>query len=246
MTARPFSIRCSAGGLVDEIRISIQYNLPGPAPAELSAIEQLFQHFTTLAAHGGLAGRALPAAQSTLTLRSYHVGGLTANWVFSDAKIDPAARLVIENLVHHIHVTLAPVDALDIETSLSSFCSQTIDAPPGRNVRLPFDFSVEPEQTRVVIEVDYASTVVTGDPGAHFIHLWDAWFHVAAAGGFEVGAREAFADSTWIPEEPESHQHGLMFWLDDVTINPQAFDSLLNAFANLHVHTASLEWVCVS
>ncbi len=246
MIARPFQV-CYLNLRIPNT-LEIQMTLENPLPTDAALLAQLrkpIQQFQQVAALGGMAGDLIPPTNSSLELVEHRASGAhELYWSFQKAHIDVGALVVVENLIHHLHLTKVPIRRLLIASDMISDGAPKEQELPYLYEPLPFNYSIEVEAVEVFIEVEFEHEQEK-NVLAKFEEAWRVWLALATSGGF--------ADDTILPEDikifpadnPRCLPDRISFSLDDVCISDQAYDSLINIFYRLHFQAAPIASVLI-
>jgi hypothetical protein len=196
---------------------------------------------------GGLAGAAHPPASSRLkALIEARLTGQANElvWAFEAANLDPGAILVLQNVLHHVHLLGTEIDSVAIYGTLV----RTGRAVPGELPvdHEPYAFEVEygMEQAQVLVDVDFDAPLEP-DHVTALQHGWNAWEIVAGFG--------AFADETYPPgraslaveDDLRVVSTGASANYDDVAIADAGFYCLVNMLQALHARGARIASVVI-
>lgn len=242
MIKRPFSVRRLPTAPPETLEVSVLL-ASGPSEAGLLRIQKLMADLVTVAANGGLSGSRIPPVESTLTLTREEVAPNACSWTFGEVRIDPGATLVLENIIHYIHLHVCAVSQMSFTVPGGSLMAEPQDTPPRLYSRMPFECSVEMDSAEVTIDIEPANALDDEALRAPFAQLWQSWLYVAAAGGFETEDFSVRNLTIFPADEVESYPNEITLRMDDVSVSEQAYDALINGFQRLHQTVAPLSLV---
>jgi len=239
MIGRPFVVRCVDTGPARKLEMVMRF-ADGTAPGDegLRLVKHLMGQFVHIAGSGALSGVRMPPTDSSLALGAERIAPDMCAWRFDDVHVAPETRMVLENLVHFIHLNVAPVTHLDFAMDAGNGMMQVQHEPPRLYAAPPFLCVVEPEAAEVVVDIDFAGEVVEEALREQYVQLWDSWLFVAAAGGFESEDFTSRSITIFPACEAESLPDQVSLFMDDVAVAETAFDALINGFHRLHFTVA--------
>jgi len=241
MINRPFAIRCvdtaPAGTLDVVIRFSANTT---PSDEGLRLVRRLMGHFIQVGANGALSGSRIPPIDSTLVLSAERIGPDRCAWRFEQVRVASDTRMVLENIVHFVHLNVSPVAQLDLIMQPGGGMMTAFHEPPKLFAPLPFQCVIEPEAAEVVIDIDFDHPVTDKNAREQFVRFWDSWVYIAAAGGFESEDFTSRGITIFPASEPDSQPDQISLFMDDVSVAATAFDALVNGFHRLHFTVAPI------
>lgn len=242
MISRPFTMRCVDTAPGGKLELVLRF-ADGAAPDDdgLRLVQRLMGHFVELAGGGALSGSRIAPTDSGLVLGAERIAADLCAWRFDQVHVAAETRMVLENLVHFIHLNVSPVTHLDFEVEAGSGMMMAQYETPKLYAPTPFQCVVEPEAAEVVIDIDFAAPDVEATLRVLYERLWDAWLFVAAAGGFESEDFTSRSITVFPASEAESLPDQVSLFMDDVAVADEAFDALINGFHRLHYTVAAIQ-----
>jgi hypothetical protein len=230
-----------------DLQVIVRFHPSVSLTAELrEALDRPFRDLATAGAWGAMAGeRHAPATSSMQLLTAAEpTGGNERLWTLATRNIDRGALLVIENVVHFLHMHVARVVALRIH-------SPSFGASPVVPAQLPADYEPRPfeveynmENVQVLVDVDFHDR---HDPASlePFRRAWTAWEGLAIQGGFADATTRPEVVSLAVEDELRVTSTGLSGAFDDVNISDAGFYCLVNMLATLHHRLAPISSVTI-
>lgn len=242
MISRPFLVRCVDTAPAGELELVMRF-ADGAAPGDegLRLVRHLMGQFAHIGGRGAFAGARLLPTDSSLALGAERIATDMCAWRFDEVHVAPETRMVLENLVHFIHLNVSPVTHLDFAMDAGNGMMQVQLEPPRLYVPPPFQCVVEPEAAEVVIDIDFAGEVVEEGLREQFVQLWDSWLFVAAAGGFESEDFTSRSITIFPASEADLLSDQISLFMDDVGVAEASFDALINGFHRLHYTVAPIQ-----
>lgn len=241
MIARPFAVRCLETATQETLDVAIRFSaMVTPSDDGLLLTQRLMSHFTRIAANGGLAGPSIRPVESTLSLMTAHIATDMCAWRFDNVQIAPDTRTVLENIAQFLHLNVSPVLQLDLMVPLGSRMFELQNTIPGIFPFPPFQYVFEADAAEIVIDIDFQNLVYDENIRKHFVHFWESWLYVSAAGGFETEDFSSRRISIFPAGDLESYPHQISLFMEDISINERAFDVLVNGYHRLHFTSAPL------
>ncbi|HEY0585099.1 MAG TPA: hypothetical protein VGD52_03130 [Pseudoduganella sp.] len=242
MISRPFSIRCVDTTPAGKLALAMRF-ADGATPDDdgLRLVQRLMGHFVEIGGAGALSGSRITPTDSGLVLGAERIAADLCAWRFEQVHVAAETRIVLENLVHFIHLNVSPVTHLDLAMDAGNGMMQVQHEPPRLYVPPPFQCVVEPEAAEVVIDIDLAGDAVEEGLREQFVQLWDSWLFVAAAGGFESEDFTSRSVTIFPASEADSLSDRISLFMDDVGVAEASFDALINGFHRLHYTVAPIQ-----
>lgn len=238
MLSRPFATHChsaplSGGG---NLQVIVQFK-PGVDFTEdlLISLRQPFRALATIGQWGGMAGDKYEPQQSTITLvtdGTLH-GAREVRWSFDATKIDPGTVFVIQNMLHFLHLNVTSVESLVIGSPLLLEGGGIREELPNGYEPCPFTVTYEREASQVSVDVEFRDRQVplVAEP---FREAWDAWYDVAAHGGFCSEDYPPEEAKIFVEDDLQVTSTGIGGVFDDVVIDDAGFYCLINMLQVLH------------
>lgn len=238
MLSRPFLTACHsiplAGGGSLQVAVSFA---PGVDLTQgiLHRVRRPFQGLSAMGQWGGMAGERFPPQTSTLVLVNDGVplGPSTIGWDFRVANVDEGTVFVIQNIVHHLHLFVAPVMRLDVRSPLVDDGAPVREDLPDDYEPYPFTVHDGRETSLVTVDVDFVGrqAPAAAEP---FREAWEGWFEVAAHGGFCSEDYPPGEVSIYVEDDLKVQSDGIGGVFDDVAIDDAGFACLVNMLQTLH------------
>jgi hypothetical protein len=238
MLSRPFATTCysapSPGG--GNLQVIVDFEpVVELTPDMLEQLRRPFQGLAEMGQWGGMAGEKYQPQHSTMVLVTdgVTVGPSTVRWDFNVMNVDPGTAFVIQNLVHNLHLFVAPVVSFVIRSPLVRDGAPVQEELPEDYEPYPFVVQDGRETSTVVVDVDFA---VRQPPSAAepFRDAWDGWYEVAAHGGFCSEDYPPEEVSIYVEDDLKVLSDGIGGVFDDVTIDDAGFYCLINMLQTLH------------
>jgi hypothetical protein len=237
---RPFIVRCFETEPAETLEVIVRFGARRLLNDEgMQLLQRLMRHLVSVGSNGGLSGSEIRPNDSTLFLASERISADICTWRLENVRIASSARLVFENIVHFVHLNVAPVSQLDLRFQPGGGMMKIPDTPLGRFVP-PFRCVIEPVAAEVVIDLEFDDALDDKNVSDQFINFWDSWLYVAAAGGFETSDFSSRIMTIFPVDEPDTGTNEISFFMDDVSVGDSAFDVLVNGFHRLHSTLASI------
>jgi hypothetical protein len=243
MITLPFTVSCVETAPPGTLDVSIRFPACGPGSDGLRLTQHMMADFIRVATDGGLAGSRLQPIDSTLSLAEERIAADVCVWKFDGAQIAPGARMVLENIVQFLHLNITPVSQLDISVPFGSEMATLQNAPPKLYTPIPFQYLYEVESSEVTIDIEFKHPVEDENLRNQFAHFWESWLYISAAGGFETEDFSSRRLTIFPADEPDSRPEEITLFMDDVSVDDNAFDALVNGFHKLHFTTAPLSFL---
>jgi hypothetical protein len=212
----------------------------------ISRPRELFQGFAKMGQWGGMAGDKYKPQQSSITLviDGRVQGPRDVRWDFDAMNVHPGTTFVIQNMVHFLHLNVAPVESLMIR---SPFLGQGVpirEELPSDYEPSPFAVTYERETSQVSVDVNFRErqAPLAAEP---FREAWDAWYEVAAHGGFCSEDYPVEKAKIFIEDDLQVTSTGIGGVFDDVTIDDAGFYCLINMLQVLHYRLTPIAEVTI-
>ena len=238
MLSRPFHTACHSTpySVAGSLQVAVSF-APGVHFTQdiLDRVRRPFQGLSAMGQWGGMAGERFPPQTSTLALINdgVPIGPSSFGWDFHVANVDEGTVFVIQNIVHHLHLFVAPVMRLEIRSPLVRDGSPVREDLPDDYEPYPFVVDDGRETALVTVDVDF---VVRQAPAAAepFRAAWDGWYEVAAHGGFCSEDYLPGEVSIYVEDDLKVQSDGIGGVFDDVVIDDAGFACLINMLQTLH------------
>jgi hypothetical protein len=201
----------------------------------LRGLGRPFRALAKMGQWGGMAGDRHPPEQSTVILVAdgarFGVGDV--RWDFQMTRVHPGTAFVIQNMAHYLHFNVASLESLVLQSPLLSDGTPVREELPEDYEPYPFSVNYERESTQVSVDVDF---IKRQDPVAAepFREAWDAWYEVAAHGGFSSEDYPPEQNKIFVEDELKVTSTGVGGVFDDVVIDDAGFYCLINMLEVLH------------
>jgi hypothetical protein len=249
MLARPFVVECRSALLPGPGHLQVLVRLaPGVEldPQRLEALRRPLRALAKMGEWGGMAGDACPPLQSTMSLRTDGVpfGARDLRWDFDVVGIHIGVTCVIVNLVHGFHLEVAPVDSVVLRWGALRDGSSVADEPPYDFEPYPFLVELGYETPQVLVDVDFRARMAP-DAAEPFREAWEAWYTVAAAGGFCTETVPPQSNAIFIEDDLQVTSTGIGGAFDGVLMDDTGWHCLINMLQMLHHRLAPIEQVTI-
>jgi hypothetical protein len=238
MLSRPFATTCysapSPGG--GNLQVTVNFEPVTELTQDvLDRARRPFEGLAKVGRWGGMAGENFPPHDSTMVVVTdgAKVGPSAVRWDFNAMNVDKGTAFVIQNIVHHLHIFVAPVAALVIRSPLVRDGSPVHEELPDDYEPYPFVVQDGRETSTVMVDVDFASRQ---PPSAAepFRDAWDGWYEIAAHGGFCSEDYPPQENSIYVEDDLKVLSDGIGGVFGDVTIDDAGFSCLINMLQTLH------------
>ncbi|MCC7155137.1 MAG: hypothetical protein IT161_11225 [Bryobacterales bacterium] len=198
-------------------------------------LDRPFRALAKMGQWGGMAGDSYAPQQSTIVLVAdgtrHGIGGV--RWEFEVTRVHSGTAFVIQNVAHYLHLNVAPLESLVLRSQLLSDGAPVREELPEDYEPHPFIVNYERESTQVSVDVDFSDRQdpVAAEP---FREAWDAWYEVAAHGGFSSEDYAPEETKIFVEEELQVTSTGIGGVFDDVVIDDAGFYCLINMLEVLH------------
>ncbi|HVE38421.1 MAG TPA: hypothetical protein VNM14_00950 [Planctomycetota bacterium] len=245
MSKRPFPVSYRTAPAESVLEIQAYFRNPAPWPEDkVQELEGVFKGYAALGAAGGLAGTHASPANSSLVEKGHRVTPHELFWSFAATDLDPGSLKIAVNLLDFLHAQGFPLkEALIVSDLIRKVPAERLELP---FVFEPLPFTYEFEASSADMLVDLAFLKNEPDEARlPFEQAFRAWHTVAAWGGFSEGGPSSEEEGELYLMDVHSLPASLEFVLESVAIDPQAFDSVVNAFHKLHLKGAKLDSVLI-
>jgi len=238
MLSRPFATTCYSAPFPGGGNLQVAVDFTPVIELTPDVLDQLRRPFRGLAAMGqwgGMAGDKFQPQHSTIALVTdgLKVGPVTVRWDFNAMNVDPGTAFVIQNIIHHLHLFVAPVATLVIRSPLVRDGEPVQEELPDDYEPYPFVVHDGRETTTVTVDVDFADRQAQS-AAAPFRDAWDGWYEVAAHGGFCSEDYPPDEVSIYVEDDLKVLSDGIGGVFDDVAIDDAGFYCLINMLQTLH------------
>lgn len=201
----------------------------------LDRLRRPFQALADMGQWGGMAGETFPPQTSTMVLMTdgMKVGPFAVRWDFNTMNVDRGTAFVIQNIVHNLHLFVAPVLSLVIRSPLVRDGAPVQEDLPWDYEPYPFVVQDGRETGTVTVDVDFAARQAS-TAAEPFREGWEGWYGVAAHGGFCSASYPPEDNSIHIEDDLQVLSDGIGAALDDVAIDDAGFACLINMLQTLH------------
>ena len=238
MLARPFATACSSSPLAGggNLQVIVDFK-PGNDISDdmLTQLRRPFQGLADMGKWGGMAGEGHQPKESTLDMiiNGKQVAPRCVRWDFDATNIDPGTAFVIQNMVHYLHLFVAPVRILELHGPLVRDGTVVSDELPIDYEPCPFTVHDDRESSTVMVDVDFCKrqAPLAADP---FREAWDGWYEVAAHGGFCSEDYPIDEISIEVEDDLRVTSTGIGGVFEDVVIDDAGFCCLINMLQVLH------------
>ena len=232
---RPFAINYRRGPDPTAIRVEARFAKPVP-PDQRDALLLPLAGWAKLGERGGLAGDRIPPPQSGVSLQSHGAAGAAVlSWVFTGALINDRAFYVLENILHYMHSTIAPLHGVVIQTGLVSDGYIAPEAFPPLFKQTPFALLLDVTGRGMNLSVEVPEPGPAAQVAEQLMLTWVGdWFYAASMGAYGDSRVEPAQTRFLFSQEPTWGPAGLEFFLDEASGNESAFDALVNVLHKAH------------
>ena len=238
MLSRPFTTTCHSVPFPGGGNLQVMVRFEPADELTQDVLEQLrrpFQGLADMGRWGGMAGDQFEPQHSTMVLVNdgIQVGQFALRWDFDVMNVHRGTAFVIQNLVHHLHLFVAPVVSLVIRSPLVRDGAPVQEDLPEDYEPYPFLVQDGRETSTVMVDVDFA---VRQEPSATepFRDGWDGWYEVAVHGGFCSEDYPPEDVSINVEDDLQVLSDGIGGVFDDVAIDDAGFYCLINMLQTLH------------
>jgi hypothetical protein len=237
---RPFPVTYRRA--LDPTLIRVEARFVGPVPPDRRDVMlSPPADWAKLGEGGGLSGDGIAPPQSGVSLHSSGGTGTTSlYWVFAGAVVDVRALFTLENVLHYMHSTMAPLQEVVIQTRLVDDDYITPEAFPPLFHPPPFALLLDVTGRGMDLTVEFAQPGPEEAVAEQVMARVGDWFCAASVGAYG-DSRVAPGDTRFlIGQEPTWGPAGLSFYLDVARGNEAAFDGLVNVLHKAHYDLAPL------
>jgi hypothetical protein len=238
MLSRPFTTTCHSalapGG--GSLQVTVSFEPVKPLTEDLlDRLRRPFQGLADMGQWGGMAGETFQPRTSTMVLihDGVKAGPFAVRWDFNVMNVDRGTAFVIQNIVHNLHLFVAPVVSLAIRSPLVRDGMPVQEELPWDYEPYPFVVRDEREASDVLVDVDFSARQASS-AAEPFREAWNGWYEVAAHGGFCSEDYPPEQNSIWIEDDLRVLSDGIGAALEDVTIDDAGFACLINMLQTLH------------
>lgn len=238
MLSRPFVTHCQSAPLKGggNLQVVVQFKTGVELTKDLvTNLRRPFQGLAKMGQWGGMAGDKHDPQKSTITLLTDGrlIGARAVQWDFDTIQVDPGTAFVIQNMVHFLHLHVTPVESLVLRSQLLGDGTSVREVLPYDYEPYPFTVKNEIESAQVLVDVDFndRQPPLAAEP---FREAWDAWYEVAAHGGFCSEDFPPEEVKIFVEDELRVTSTGISGVFDDVVIDAAGFYCLINMLQVLH------------
>lgn len=246
MSDQPFSCAYLPASRVNETRIELSYRSTERDQRERAANEfgALMMSIAHVGSHGGFSGDRFHPRDSNVTVREAVAGSSEFSWSFAHANVGSGLVIALENLAHGLHFRDRDLNGVKVWTALSG---QSHDGRMPPSIKcyqpVPFEYLYDVKSPTVVVDVEYLDR-----QEAQRLQVcrgaFDAWYAVAAAGGF---ADEEFRPSgeaaIFVENDLQITSVGMQVVYARAQVGESGFNVLTNMLTHFHHSVARLELV---
>jgi hypothetical protein len=249
MLSRPFATYCHSALLQGDGNFQVILQFKNDVELNEDVLIRLgrpFRALATMGRWGGMAGDRHPPEQSSIVLVAD--GGRSGvgevRWDFEMTRVHPGTAFVIQNMAHYLHFHVASLESLVLRSPLLSDGDSVEQELPLDYEPHPFSVDYQRESTQVSVDVDFKDRQ---DPLAAepFREAWDAWYEVAAHGGFSSDDYPPEENKIFIEDELQVTSTGIGGVFDDVVIDDAGFYCLINMLEVLHQRLTPISEVTI-
>lgn len=249
MLYRPFATHCHSAPLSRGGNLQVILQLKAGVELNedlLASLRRPFRGLSKMGQWGGMAGDRYEPQQSTIALETdgKRIGARDVRWDFDTTKVHPGTAFVIQNMVHILHLYVTPIESLVLRSPLLRDGVPVREELPYDYEPYPFTVNYEIENTQVLVDVDFRDRQdpLVAEP---FREAWDAWYEVAAHGGFcseDAPPEEAII---FVEDDFKVTSTGIGGVFDDVVIDDAGFYCLINMLQVLHHRLTPIDEVTI-
>lgn len=245
MNVRPFSCAYLPALRVNETRIELGYRSADEGQRARTASEfgALMLSMAHVGSHGGFSGDQFHPRDSNVAVRDAVAGSGEFAWSFVHSNVGSELVIALENLAHALHFRDRDLDGVKIWTALSAQSQGLMPRAMKRYQPVPFEYLYEVVSPTVVVDVEFSDRQdvqrmqVCRD-------AFDAWYAVAAAGGFaDEEFRPSGETAIFIENELQITSIGMQVVYARAQVGESGFNVLTNVLTHLHCSVARLELV---
>jgi hypothetical protein len=224
-----------------QICIRLQPHGGAVAPSA-EALGELFRALARVGQWGGMAGSDIAPIDSSMTLLAdaHPLGHNEFLWAYSAQNVDAGTGLVIENLVHHVHLRGQRVEVLQIRSPILSKRHSVRVTLPTYFEPLPFEMEYDVENTQVLVDIDSEGSW-NAQALEPFREVWDAWTLIAMSGAFADETYPPAQASLAVEDDLTITSTGMGAAFDDVNIADAGFYCLVNSLQVFHEKLAPIQ-----
>lgn len=224
----PFAVALDVPHSLDAIEVRVAF-AAGVADDDARDATEVMAAYASLGAVGALSGLHLRPSQARLALSDVRIDGPQGRWSFTGADVDPCALFVLLNMLHWVHLEIAPLARATIAWPENRRPSDT-QRPcfPGACESLSFDCDFDDEGRAIDVTVDFAAP----QPEPVVRQVVDAmsrWLLATHRGAY---ANAAFDPSNSLvamgPDVMSLSADRVIWYLDQIRCDDAALDGLVN------------------
>lgn len=245
MNARPFSCAYLPALWVNETRIELSYQSTDAGHRARAASEfgALMTSIARVGSHGGFSGDRFHPRDSNVVVRDCAEETGELAWSFAHSNVGSELVFALENLAQNLHFRDRDLHGVRIWTALSA----PLLGPMRRDMKccqpVPFDYMYDVTSPTVVVDVEFLDRQEAQRMEVCRA-VFDAWYAVAAAGGF---ADEEFRPSgeraIFVENELQITSIGMQVVYARARVGESGFNVLTNMLTRFHWEVARLDQV---
>ncbi|HKU42914.1 MAG TPA: hypothetical protein VJR89_32365 [Polyangiales bacterium] len=250
MANPPFRVATDAslslpdGNLQVFVRLARRVALDAAARSRLAAPIRAWSSFGDA---GGLAGAA--HAPETSRLKTLIEAQLTGQanelvWAFEVANVDAGALVVLQNVLHHVHLLGTDIDSVALHGALVRTGRPVAGELPVDYEPYAFDVEYGMERAQVLVDVEFDQPLEPAQLAA-LERGWSAWEIVAGFGGFADETYPPGKASLAVEDALRVTSTGASANYDDVAIADAGFYCLVNLLQAIRARGARIAGVVI-
>lgn len=151
---RPFPVRYVKGSAARRLSVEVEWADPIQLP-HASTFRPIVS-WGEVARLGGMAGETIMPQESSLVMRQPELrADRTVIFHFDEVRIDPRSLLVLENVLHFMHVASAPLVRVSVASDMyETYLTMAEEFPPLYEP-VPFQYTYEATDMRAYVEIEF-------------------------------------------------------------------------------------------
>ena len=245
MNHRPFSCAYEAPEHPSETRIELicQRGLPDVLKRVGREFGTLMKAVALVGSQGGFSGELHHPDRSHVILREGQPERVELSWSFRHENVGAELAFVLENLARSMRLRISHLEGVTIKTGLTHRMAGAVPGEIKGYRPLPFEYVYEVMSPTVVVDAEFTDRQEPRSVEG-FRGVFDAWYAVAAAGGF---ADDQFLPTgevaIFVENELQITSVGMQVVYAGAQVGESGFDVLTNTLAHFHSALARLERV---